>query len=222
MKQALSIITAVFLTTLVANAEDFDRNATDRRVRIAAEVIQSRQESLFPISENAQKAARCVGSLKVVKAGFIWGGEGSTGLISCRVGNEWSAPSFFNTGGVSFGFQIGVQFIESVMLFITPHSQDIVEHGSFQVGVDLSVAAGPVGGGASGGVLPNAAILTYDRSVGLFAGASINGFVIEPGVERNHEIYGEEATAASILSTPASHAPSRVDPFLVALHTYIK
>ncbi len=192
----------------------------DRRVAIASDVVANRMESAFVISDTVIAASHCIASMKVVKAGFTWGGEGSTGLVSCRTGSGWSAPSFFNTGGVNFGVQIGVEFLESVMMFMTPEGQTALEHGSVELGGELSFALGPIGGGPSAGVLPGAAVLVYNYAVGLYAGATVDGFVLTPGPERNGAVYGNGVSAADILNMPGSSAPATVQPFLQTLNQY--
>lgn len=160
-------------------------------------------------------------SLKVVKVGLIWGGEGSTGLVSCRTtNNSWSAPSFLNVGGVTFGLQIGIQFLESVVLFMNDHSVEMLNHPTVQIGTDLSYAAGPYGQGSGMGVLPNASVLTYDQAVGLYAGATINGFILSHGLERNWEVYGSNVTPKEILHLEGKTGPKAIQPFVEVLEKY--
>lgn len=195
---------------------------TQRQINIATDVVRDRMESSYAIPSWVLDRTKCLAALKVVKVGFIWGGEGSTGLVSCRVGNsrEWSTPSFLNVGGVSFGLQIGIQFIESVVAFMTPHAQETLLHASVGIGTDLSFAAGPVGGGSGVGVLPNAELLTYDKSFGLFAGATINGFILTHGIHRNHEVYGNSVTPADLMRTPGKQGPKEIQNFIRGLELY--
>ena len=72
--------------------------------------------------------------------------------------------------------------------------------GNVTLGVDASAAAGPVGRDASAGVTPTAAIYTYSRSKGLFAGASIEGAVIATQKTANARYYGHPVRAREILS----------------------
>ena len=70
---------------------------------------------------------------------------------------------------------------------------------------DLSAAAGPVGRTASGAVIPTAAVYTYSKSKGLFAGVSLEGAVIGTQRNSNFRYYGQPVRADEILSglTPA-------------------
>lgn len=213
----IALALAAALPALAGNGRD----ATTRKVRYATEVVQNRMTSAFPIPENVIDASKCLAALKVVKAGFIWGGEGSTGMVSCRIGDHWSAPSFFNTGGVSFGIQIGVQFLESVLMFMTDKAREILEHGTVELGADITFAAGPVGGGGGGGVIPEAGVLTYNRSKGLFAGASVGGFILTHDRPRNQQVYGSDAPPASIFLLDGSKAPDVVQPFVKTLEKFV-
>lgn len=191
------------------------------RVRYANEVIANRMTSKQPVPDYVQEAARCIAALKVVKAGFIWGGEGSTGLVTCRTeSGHWSEPSFFSVNGVSFGLQIGVQFLESVLVFITDKAREILNHATFQLGVDLSVAAGPVGGGGGAGVLPHAEVLSYQYSVGLYAGATVNGFVLSHDPAANRKAYGMDVAPATLLRTEGDKAAPKVMPFVQTMERY--
>ena len=67
----------------------------------------------------------------------------------------------------------------------------------FEFGGDAGVAAGPVGRTASAGTdaLMHAAILSYSRSRGVFAGVDVKGIVLKPEDSLNLAVYnktGEE------------------------------
>lgn len=193
----------------------------ERRVEVATDVVINRMTSKNPIPKYVMDEARCLAVLKVVKVGFIWGGEGSTGIALCRTEDGgWSEPSFFNTGGVSFGLQIGVQFFESVLVFITDKARQVLTRTTFQMGADLSFAAGPVGAGSGVGAIPNAEVLSYQRTVGLFAGASINGFVLTHDDSANQKAYGEKVTPKALLSTDIAKSPAIFQPFTDSVKKY--
>jgi lipid-binding SYLF domain-containing protein len=72
--------------------------------------------------------------------------------------------------------------------------------GNVTLGGDVSVAAGPVGRTASVAVTPVAAIYSYSRSKGLFAGVSVTGTVIVTRNGANEKYYGRKVTPEEILS----------------------
>lgn len=142
----------------------------------------------------------------VIKAAFLVGGSGGKGLITRRIGNSWSAPAMFNMGGGSFGAQIGASSTDYVMLFMTEDSLQSLLQDKFEIGGEASVAAGPVGrtAKASTDAQLKAAILSYSRSKGLFAGVSLSGAVISPDNDANRALYS--LTAKEIL-TGANKVP---------------
>jgi lipid-binding SYLF domain-containing protein len=68
------------------------------------------------------------------------------------------------------------------------------------LGGDVSVAAGPIGRTASAAITPVAAIYTYSRSQGLFAGISLEGTIIGTRNDANAEYYGRPMPPQEILS----------------------
>jgi SH3 domain-containing YSC84-like protein 1 len=153
------------------------------------------------IPEDVLRDAKGLAVLTVVKAGFIFSARGGEGVVLARTPSGWSGPSAIGTGGAGFGLQIGVQATEFVIVLNTPAAvKAFAQGGNFELGGDLSVAAGPVGRHGAAGVLPTAAIYTYSRSQGAFAGVSLEGTVIITKDERNAEYYGRLVEAGDILS----------------------
>jgi len=158
----------------------------------------------------------------VIKAAFGIGGRGGRGVVSCRTANGWSAPAFLNLGGGSFGAQIGVESTDYVMLFMTPESARSLLQSNVKVGGNLSVAAGPVGreAGAATDVKLNAQLLTYSRSKGLFAGAALEGAVIETANEDMRDAYGAGVASRQVLFDGSTKAPEPVKAFARTLEKY--
>jgi lipid-binding SYLF domain-containing protein len=136
----------------------------------------------------------------VLKAGFILGGRGGSGVISRRVAGGWSAPAFFDLGGGSIGLQIGASSTDYILLFMNENAVESLLGDKFEIGGEGSAAAGPVGRSASAStdVKLNAQILSYSRSRGAFAGLELKGVVIKPDNEDNTQVYG--MTARDILT----------------------
>ncbi len=137
----------------------------------------------------------------VLKAAFGFGGRGGRGVAACRTGGHWSAPAYLNIGGGSFGFQIGVESTDYIMLFMTPDSAKSLLESKVKLGGSLSVAAGPVGREAAADTDAkfNAKILSYSRSKGLFAGVALEGAVIETADSDMKDVYGPNTTAREVL-----------------------
>lgn len=132
----------------------------------------------------------------VIKAGVLLvGGRGGKGVISRRIPGGWSAPAFFKIGGGSFGPQIGASSTDFVLLFMNDGAVKGLLEDKFEMGGEVSVAAGTVGRAAAAttNATLDAGILTYSRSKGLFAGAELKGSVVNPDNDLNEAIYGRSA-----------------------------
>ena len=117
--------------------------------------------------------------------------------------------------------QIGAESTDYVMLFMTPEGARSLIESNVKLGGSVSVAAGPVGreAGAATDVKLNAQILSYSRSKGLFAGAALEGAVIETANSDMNDVYGENVTAKAVLfgNTPA---PPELTAFAKTIESY--
>lgn len=153
------------------------------------------------IPQTVLSEARGLAIMRVLKVGFGISGKGGQGVVVARTGNGWSGPSFVGTGGAGFGFQIGAQVTDFVIVLNTRDAVRAFSHeGNITVGADASAAAGPVGRDAQAAITPVAALYTYSRSKGLFAGVSLEGAIIATQKDANREYYGRRVSARSILS----------------------
>jgi len=157
------------------------------------------------------KDARGLAIMTVIKAGFGFSGRGGKGVVVARTANGWSGPSAIGTGGAGFGLQIGAQVTEFVMILNTDAAvQAFSRDVNVTLGGDISVAAGPIGRNAEAAITPIAAIYTYSRSQGLFAGVSLEGTVIGTRNDANAEYYGRRVTPEEILSGKVPSPPGAV------------
>src|ERR1700758_1805337 len=89
----------------------------------------------------------------VLKAAFVVGGSYGRGAMTCRKGEnftgDWSAPTMMALEGGSFGFQIGGQATDFVLLVMNEDGGRGIVAGKDKRGGDASVAEGPVGRDAS-------------------------------------------------------------------------
>lgn len=153
------------------------------------------------IPRQVMRDARGLAIITVIKAGFIVSGRGGSGVVVARTKGGWSGPSAIGTGGAGFGFQIGAEVTEFVIVLNTDEAVKAFSRGgNVQLGADLSVAAGPVGRSAEAGVTPVAAVYTYSRSQGLFAGISLEGTVVATRDDVNAKYYGKPVNPRDILT----------------------
>jgi lipid-binding SYLF domain-containing protein len=131
----------------------------------------------------------------MLKAGFVVGGRGGSGVISRRVTGGWSAPAYFKMGGASVGLQIGAAKTDLILLFMNDEALKGLLEDKLEMGGEASAAAGPVGRTASAttNLTLDAGILSYSRSKGLFAGLELKGAVINPDNNLNEALYGLKA-----------------------------
>jgi lipid-binding SYLF domain-containing protein len=172
------------------------------------------------IPRRVLRQARGIAVLDIIKGGFVVSGRGGEGVVVARTGDGWSGPSAIATGGAGFGFQIGGEVTEFVLVLNTDAAVHAFSHdGNVSIGGDLSVAAGPVGRVAEGDVLPTAAVYTYSRSKGLFAGVSLEGTVLVTQNDKNASYYGRGVKPAEILSGQVT-PPARANRLLAILQGF--
>jgi len=168
----------------------------------AADVIERfRDMPEQGIPDRVIRDAKGFAILTVLKAGFMFSGQGGTGVVIARTPRGWSAPSAIATGGAGFGFQVGAEVTEFVLVLNTTAAVQAFAHGgNVSFGGAVSAAAGPMGRTIGANLMPVAAVYTYSRSQGVFAGVSIEGTVIVARNDANREYYGRPVTPQAILS----------------------
>ena len=138
--------------------------------------------------------------ITVIKAGFVFSGKAGHGVVVARRPTGWSGPSFVAQGGAGWGLQIGAEATDFVFVLNTDAAvRAFSKGGNITLGADASVAAGPVGRDAHVAVTPTAAIYTYSRTKGLFAGVAVEGAVFGTQKDENERYYGGRTTAREIL-----------------------
>jgi len=139
--------------------------------------------------------------IRVFKVGFGVSGKGGEGVVVARTGHGWSGPSFIGLGGAGWGLQIGAQMSDFVFVLNNGAAvRAFTREGNLKLGADVSAAAGPVGRDLQADVTTTAAVYTYSRSKGLFAGVSLEGAVIATQKTANDRYYGKPANARAIVN----------------------
>ena len=147
------------------------------------------------------RTAKGLAILTITKVGFIFSARGGKGIVVARTNTGWSGPSAIGLGGVGFGFQIGAAISEFVIVLNTNEAVNaFAKGGNVTLGGSLSVAAGPVGRTAEASVAMHAAMYTYSRSQGIFAGISLEGTVIGSRNGTNKAYYGRSVKPQDILA----------------------
>jgi lipid-binding SYLF domain-containing protein len=224
-----AIAIASQLVTTSARAQDKGDEKFSKRAQRASEVLSE----LVSVPDRSPpksllNSATCIAVIPgVVQAGLGVGGRFGFGVASCRTANGWSAPVFVGLKGGSFGFQIGGQSADVVLVFVNKNAQRLAS-STFDIGAGASVAAGPVGRNLSAETdyKAKAEIYSYSKTKGLFAGVSLSGTKWESDYDANKSVYGgssglpnggDSKSVTTLLSTDGSSAPADLRVFVESL-----
>lgn len=202
MKYFAACAALVVFLFLPAISSASDREDDISRTHRAAEVFQEIMNAPDAIPQNVLNKARCIAIIPGdTKFAFIFGANYGRGLAVCRTATGWSAPMFLAVEGGSVGYQIGGSSTDLILLFMNDHALHSLLSDRFKLGGDVSVAAGPVGreATASTDLKLTAEILSYSRTRGIFAGASLDGTVVQADKSGNRAMYGPDVTRHRIL-----------------------
>lgn len=216
----LTMLSAVLLAASSAFAAPTKEEA--KRLSEAAAVLTELHDSSDKgVPEDLWNKAQCVIVIPSIKKGaFVVGGEYGKGVMSCRNGQNWSAPVFMQLAKGSVGFQIGGEQIDLVMLLMNRRGLDKLLEDKVSLGTDASIAAGPVGrtGSAATDAQLHAEMLAYSRSQGLFAGIDLSGGVLRPDTDANKNAYGPEVNVKDVVVSGRKVAQlDAAGPFMKAL-----
>ena len=226
MKKFILAICAVSVT--LAASQGFA--ATDKaklvdRLNAASRVlneIEATPDKSIPTSILSD--ATCVAVVPgYKKAAFVVGGSYGQGVVTCKTSHGWSAPAFIQMAGGSFGFQIGGQATDLVLIAVNQRGMQDLLRSKFKIGGDAAASAGPVGrnAGAATNLTLKSELLTYSRSQGLFAGIDLNGTVVNQNTEDTRTFYGSDVPFATILEGNKV-TPATARPFVSTVAKYFK
>lgn len=172
------------------------------------------------VPKDLLKKAECVAVIPgLKKAALGFGGEIGRGAVTCKKDagkGPFGPPAMIYVTGGSFGFQIGGQETDVVMLFMTPDSLKHLLRDSVKLGVDASAAGGPKGrtAAAATNATMRAEILTYSRARGVFAGVSLNGAVLRPDKDANKNVYGRPVEVKELVEQGNIEIPAPARKFV--------
>jgi lipid-binding SYLF domain-containing protein len=222
MKKTLVLLCLCCLLPIAAFAASTRENLQERidAAKAVLDEIMSTPDNSIPMDILDQ--ATCVGVVPGLKKGaFVWGGQYGQGVVTCRTGHGWSAPVFIRMAGGSFGFQIGGQSTDLVLVAVNDRGfQDLLK-SKFKIGGDASAAAGPVGrsGQAATDWKMNAELLSYSRNKGVFAGISLDGTSVSQNSEDTEIYFGQSREFDSILKGDVP-VPQGAVPFVTTVAHY--
>ncbi|MFC6647338.1 lipid-binding SYLF domain-containing protein [Granulicella cerasi] len=203
MKKMVSAVLglAMGLGAVAAHAQD-DKNA--ERLNNSANVLQEIMATPDKgIPQSILSGAYCVVVIPAYKKGaFIVGAQYGKGAATCRTPTGWSAPVMVKLAGGSFGWQIGGQSTDLVLVAMNEHGLQHMLGAKFKLGADAAASAGPVGRNAQAGTdwKLNSEFLTYSRSKGLFAGINLDGTVLDADDDDMRAEYGANLPFKQVLA----------------------
>lgn len=219
MKKLITyLMSMLFVALPILSAPAFagDHEKDEDRLKNSGTVLKEILDVPDDIPQDLLDKADCVAVFpSVLKAAFIVGGSYGRGAMSCRKGQDfrghWGAPTMMALEGGSFGFQIGGEATDFVLLIMNERGASGILKSKVKLGADASVAAGPVGRTASAetDATLRADILSYSRARGAFAGIALEGSTIRPDGGANQQIYGQKIPASQIVrSTKVAIPPA--------------
>ena len=225
MKRSILAVLGVLTLATIAFAKDEDKQKREEdRLQNADLVMQEILKVPDSIPQDLLDKARCVIVMpSVLKAAFVVGGSYGRGAMTCRKGENfrgrWGAPTMMALEGGSFGFQIGGEATDFVLLVMNESGARGILAGKVKLGGDASVAAGPVGRDTSAetDVTLRSEILSYSRARGLFAGVSLEGSTIRPDNNANKQIYRQKLPARRIVLSGRVAVPGAAQQLISTL-----
>jgi lipid-binding SYLF domain-containing protein len=216
-------ITLVLVIALVGASAALGATKEESRVADATDIMDQLlripEQSIPPALLSRAYAVAVIPH--VIKVGFGVGVRRGKGILVVRQDdNSWSNPAFITLTGGSFGFQVGAQSTDIVLVFKTRKSVDGITQGKLTLGADASIAAGPVGrqAGAATDMTFRSEVYSYSRSRGLFAGIALEGAGVGMDRKANAAFYGSaQITPDQIFASSGNAAPPIANSFVQVL-----
>jgi lipid-binding SYLF domain-containing protein len=225
MKKTLIALSICFMLTPIAFAASSRQDLQDRidAAKVVLDQIMNAQDRTIPL--NILRSATCVGVVPgMIKGAFVFGAQYGQGVVTCRTGHGWSAPVFIRMAGGSFGFQIGGQSTDLILVAVNDRGfQDLLKN-KFKIGGDASAAAGPVGraGQASTDWKMNAELLSYSRNKGLFAGIDLDGTSVSQNSDDTAIYFGSPQEFQNVLHGNVAVPPGAVEFVRDVAHHFVE
>jgi SH3 domain-containing YSC84-like protein 1 len=219
---------ALALTAVAALSRTVDADSDEAdRVKESATVLDEIMKAPDAIPNSVlEKAVGIAVFPGTVRGGFIVGAERGRGILSARdeTTKAWSAPAFLTITGGSLGLQIGLRATDLILVIQNRRGLENLVRNEFKVGAGAAVTGGPVGRDAQAAtdIQLRAEILSYSRSRGLFAGATIEGSTIKEDQDANGRFYGEKLATRAVVFDGKAKPPDTVKVWFDALAKYAR
>ena len=195
-----SLLAATLFTAPAAHAQSNTQVVIDGARKTLADL---RHDKEFGTAKSALHHARAVLVVPhLLKAGFMFGGEGGEGVLMVQARDgTWSNPAFYGIGGASFGLQAGGEESELILLVMTQKGLDGLLNDHFKIGAQGGLTVATLGSGVeaaiSGPTPPD--IIVWSSSTGLYGGLTVDGSIVHPVHNDDVAWYGRPITSRDIL-----------------------
>jgi lipid-binding SYLF domain-containing protein len=197
-----ALLAVTVLAAPMARAQTSQQVTVDGARKVLADL---HHDKAFGNARQLMRQAKAVFIVpKLIKGGFIVGGEGGDGVLMVQRHGGWSAPAFFAIGAGSFGLQAGLEQSEMVMLIMTQKGLEGVLRDNFKIGAQAGISVVTLGSGVEGAIggasLPD--VVVWSSSTGLYGGLTVDGSVIKSEPNQDSEFYGRPVTSRGVLFGP--------------------
>lgn len=227
-KYAIILMASLTLLSMAMPPRSLATPANDQkendRIRNSGTVLKEVLNVPDDVPRDLLAKARCVIVLpSVLKAAFVAGADYGRGIMTCRTGKDftgpWGAPTMMALEGGSFGFQIGGEATDFVILVMNNRGAESLLHSKVKLGADAAIAAGPKGREleADTDVTMRAEMFSYSRSRGVFVGVSLEGTTLRPDNDANRRLYGKNVSAVEIIKESKVEAPESAHTLIATL-----
>jgi lipid-binding SYLF domain-containing protein len=196
---AVTMLAAPWVASTKAQAQTSQQVTIDGARKVLNDL---RHDKEFGNAAHLMRQAKAVFIVpKLVKGGFIVGGEGGNGVLMVHNRGGWGDPGFYAIGAASFGLQAGLEQSEVIMLIMTQKGLEGILHDNFKIGAQAGISVVTLGSGvegAIGGASPPDVVL-WSSSTGLYGGLTVDGSIIKSEPNMDSEFYGRPVTPREVL-----------------------
>ena len=168
----------------------------------ATAVTRMRQSPRFAGMDSYISQARAIMIFpRVIKASVLFGGEGGNGvLVSRGPDGTWSSPAFYSLGAPSIGLQAGYQQATVILFIMDERTLEQALDSSLTLGSSSGATLGTIGErDTTAGSVDKPNVYQMVEAGGVYAGLSLQGYVISARSKHNLEYYGKPETPREIV-----------------------
>ena len=208
----------IFVLAMIGAGAMAAHNDVTARVNRAVAVLDSMTTGNGAVKAEQLANADCVAVIPGFKKGAAVVGVGyGRGFMSCRKDGGWSAPAAVTLESGSLGVQVGGEEIDIVILSLDPSKRAKLLSERFAVGTDASAAWG---NGKTAHEDPNAKILFFGHTKGMFGGFGLDGATLLRDESGDKALYSKSVSNSEIVAS--SDTPAAAQALIAKLSAVAK